>query len=156
MSLQTHARLDRLCADVEQLTVDASSVSRATRDAIAAAAADVRDDLRAVSTDITARTEALEATRALSAHAPGAAAADASPGRNKREAGLWKVLECAVRDAEARVLEVAARRGDAADAAVKRCARAAAAALWPVPSRLSCLSLSKLLAVCFFAKDPLH
>jgi hypothetical protein len=48
--------------------------------------------------------------------------APASPrGRAKRDAGLWKVLQAALQASEERVLDAVGQRGDATDAAVKRC-----------------------------------
>ena len=117
--LQTHARLDHLCGELEQLRVDTASVSRPAREAIASAVADVRDDVRATASELETRIRSLEAAEPGTA-TTGLVGGSGSPGRGKREAGLCKVLECSVRDAEARVLEAAARRGAAAEAAVTR------------------------------------
>ena len=97
---------------------------RPVRDALAAVLAEVRADCHAAAQELFARSQAAN-SQPNNHHSGSASTAmlQASPGgRSKREAGLWKVLEAAVADAEVRVAQAAARRADIADAAIKRCA----------------------------------
>ena len=116
--MQGHGRLDALRAEVDQLTVDAATLSKPARDVLHAAAAAVRDDVQHAVGDLTGRVDALEHAAAAERD-PGDAPAAGRP--RSRSAGLWKVVECALADQEERVLAAVGRRCDGAESAVKKC-----------------------------------
>jgi hypothetical protein len=124
LSLQAHERLDALRIEVELLAVDAATLCKPARDAIHSANSDLRDEFCGSIADLLVRVEAVEKTTAAGGDIEeGEGRQGLLPGRQgSRGVGLWKVMECSMRDQETRLLEAVARRGDVADAAVHKCA----------------------------------
>ena len=142
--LQAHTRLDTLCTQLENLSTTDSPSTHAIKQSITSAVTDAYRASSAEATDLSDRVSRIEAAAATAAAAPPStltpapktpaarpqsAATDGEPLGDaggaiapSRKVAIQRLVEVAIGDLEARLLERVLERCATADDAVKRCA----------------------------------